>query len=108
MNANEGVKNGGWFRGFEDPCVWSEGGLLKMLVKDMGYFPAKGGCYMESEDGIQWSTPERGYHGPERYWNESGDLDTPLVLLDERRQAQYLFVNRFTGGRASGFVFKIR
>lgn len=100
--------HGGCFRGFEDPCVWREEGILKMLVKDMGYFSEKGGCYMESEDGIHWSPPELGYHSPKYYWNESGNLDTPLVLMDEQQQAQYLFANRFTGGRASGFVFKIR
>jgi hypothetical protein len=101
-------EHGGEFRGFEDPCVWQQDGLLRMLVKDTGYFADRGGCYLESEDGIHWSPPQRGYYSPQHYWNETGDLDTPLILFNTLRQPEYLFVNRYTGGRASGFVFKIR
>lgn len=95
------------FKGFEDPCVWHEGGLHRMLVKDMGYFRDPGGCYLESEDGINWGAPERGYYNARHYWNEDGDLDTPLLLMNDQRQPEYLFTNRFTGGKGTGFVFKV-
>ena len=95
------------FKGFEDPHVWFEKDSFRMIVQDTGYFKNPGGCYFESEDGIYWSKPMRGYFGPEYYWNEKGNLDSPLILLGETGEPEYLFVNRFTNGRATGFVFRI-
>lgn len=99
--------NGGDYRGFEDPCVWHEDGIWKILVKDMGYFPDPGGCYLESEDGISWGSPERGYYSARHYWHEEGPHDSPLLLLDDQGRPDYLFTNRFTNGRGTGFVFKV-
>jgi hypothetical protein len=97
------------FRGFEDPHVWFEGGRFHMLVHDLGYDPEEnGGWYFQSDDGIHWTEPVLGYHGPQYYWGETGRLETPLVLRSGDGVAEYLFVNRDTEGRATGFVFKIR
>ncbi len=97
------------FRGLEDPHVWFEDGLFHMLVHDLGYDPEEdGGWYFTSDDGIHWSEPSLGYHGSRYYWGEPGRLETPLILQSDAGVAEYLFVNRDTAGRATGFVFKIR
>ena len=97
------------FRGLEDPHVWIENGRYCMLVHDMGYDEEEnGGWYFESNDGIHWSDPTLGHHGPTHYWNEPGRLETPLILRDGSGASDYLFVNRDTAGLATGFVFKIR
>jgi hypothetical protein len=101
-------KHGGAFRGFEDPCVWLEDGRYRMLVKDMGYFLDPAGCYLESDDGLNWSTPERGYYSTSHYWGEERKLDSPLFLMDHHGRPEYLFANRFSGGLARGYVFKVR
>ena len=97
------------FRGFEDPCVWFEKGKFRMLVHDLGYnLEMNGGYYMESFDGIHWSEPALGYYGSTYYWNEKGRVETPQLLLNDNGEPEYLFVNRFTGERYSGFVFKVK
>jgi len=97
------------FRGLEDSHVWIENGKFCMLVHDLGYDSDEdGGWYFESDDGIHWSDPVLGYHGPKHYWNETGNLETPLILRSDSGNPDYLFVNRFTAGLATGFVFKIR
>ena len=97
------------FRGLEDPHVWIENGKLCMLVHDMGYDQDEdGGWYFESDDGIHWSDPVIGYHGPKHYWSEAGRLETPLILRSDSGAPDYLFVNRDTAGLATGFVFKIQ
>ncbi len=103
-----GRESGQPFRGLEDPHVWFEDRTFHMLVHDLGYDENEnGGWYFQSNDGIHWGTPVLGYHGPQYYWGETGRLETPLILLSDSGVAKYLFVNRDTGGRASGFVFKI-
>ena len=97
------------FRGLEDPHVWIENGKFCMLVHDMGYDQDEdGGWYFESDDGIHWSDPVIGYHGPKHYWSEAGRLETPLILRSDSGAPDYLFVNRDTAGLATGFVFKIQ
>jgi len=96
------------FRGFEDPCVWYEKGRFRMLVHDMGYYKGIVGCYFESLDGLHWSDPGIGYYGGTYYWGEAGRVETPQLLKDKEYEPEYLFVNRFTGGRYSGFVFKVK
>lgn len=96
-------------RGFEDPHVWIENGRYCMLNHDMVYgLGLDGGWYFESDDGIHWSDPVKGYYGGSHYWNEPGHVETPLVLRAASGAADYLFVNRDTAERATGFVFKIK
>lgn len=102
-------RSGKPFRGLEDPHVWIEDGRFCMLIHDMGYDPNEdGGLYFESDDGIHWSDPVLGYRGAMRYWGETGRLETPLILRSRSGAPEYLFVNRDTAGKATGFVFKIR
>lgn len=95
------------YRGFEDPCLWLEGGRHRMLVKDMGCLDEPGGCLFESDDGLTWRGPERAWYGSMHYWGEQGPLDSPQILFDADGRPEYLFMNRFTGGRGTGFVFRI-
>jgi hypothetical protein len=100
--------HGGRYRGFEDPVVWIEDGIFKMLVKSMGWNCfSGGGVYFESEDGLNWSLPQVGYYNCEHYWNEEGTLDSPLILLDENNQPEYFFFNIWTPDNFGGAVFKI-
>lgn len=99
---------GEWFRGFEDPCVWYWEGKFHMLVHDLLYDRTEdGGWYFQSEDGLNWVGPTLGFHGGRHYWDEGGRIETPLMLLGPDGRPEYLFVNRDTGGRATGFVFKV-
>jgi predicted GH43/DUF377 family glycosyl hydrolase len=95
------AEDGRSFRGFEDPCVWYEDGKVKMLTKDMGYFAQPAGAYFESDDGLNWGKPKRGYETPD---------DTPQILFNDRGIPEYLFVNRhaYEGEPLSGFVFNIK
>jgi len=86
------------YRGFEDPCVWIEGGKFRMLAKDMGYFDSPAGVIFESSDGIHWGLPARGYDTPD---------DTPQLLFNKQGQPEYLFVNRHRTEPLTGFVFKV-
>lgn len=90
--------DGKTYKGFEDPCVWNEGGVYFMLVKDMGYFNPRAGALFTSSDGIHWGTPQRGYATPD---------DSPQLLFDDHGKPSYLFVNRYKPAPMSGFVFKI-
>ena len=96
------------FRGLEDPCVWHEDDRFHMLVHDLGYDSDEdGGWHFQSPDGILWSDSRLGYHGGRHYWGEPGRLETPLVLQGDSGRVEYLFVNRDTAGKATGFVFRV-
>ena len=87
--------------------------LLELLNESADFYPSEsldedGGWYFESDDGIHWSDPVIGYHGPKHYWSEAGRLETPLILRSDSGAPDYLFVNRDTAGLATGFVFKIQ
>ncbi|MDF3129217.1 glycoside hydrolase family protein [Kiritimatiellaeota bacterium B1221] len=86
------------YRGFEDPCVWIEGGKYCMLTKDLGYFDSPGSAYFESVDGLDWGIPVRGYGNPE---------DSPQLLFDAGGNLTHLFVNRHREGPLTGFVYQI-
>ncbi|MDA3874808.1 MAG: glycoside hydrolase family protein [Kiritimatiellae bacterium] len=86
------------YRGLEDPCVWYEDGTFRMLTKDMGYFKNPSSLYIESEDGLDWGPPVRGYKTRD---------DSPQILFDAEGKPEYLFVNRHRTKPLTGFVFKI-
>lgn len=106
IDASKLKKN---FIGFEDPVVWYENSHFCMLAKDGGYLDAPGGCYFESGDGIHWTPPMRGWYSPDFYLHETGKLESPQILKNEKGEPEYIFFNRYIekNQESSGFVFKI-
>lgn len=104
-------------RQVEDAFIWFEAGKYRMLMRDMGFFNQEVGLFFESEDGLNWSTPQIGWHAASHYVNEPpapkhlkryGRFERPQLLIKNGRPV-YMF-NAMQGGKynsASGFVFKI-
>lgn len=69
----------------EDPYVWHDGTVFRMIVetKPSGTDPA--GWIMSSEDGIQWSDPEPGYPGTCRFLGRRQRLEEPNLLFKDDR-----------------------
>lgn len=101
----------------EDAYVWFENGLFRMIVRDMGVFNHEVGLILESNDGVQWSSPEVAYLAAENYIDlppapphlrRYGRFERPQLLMRNGRPS-HLFTAA-QGGRAntaSGFVFRI-
>jgi hypothetical protein len=96
-------------RDFEDPFVWYDDNTFKMLAHDLSVLEHGRGLYFESDDGIHWRGPSKGYPSALELWGVKHRVERPIVLF-KNGVPDYLFVNR--GGHAgdttfSGFVFKI-
>jgi len=101
----------------EDPFVWKEKGLYKMISRDMGIYSQRDGLYMESKDGVHWSKPVKAYDELSTYLSlpkgdknlkKYGRLERPNLLIRNGKPA-YL-IGATQGGQyntSSGFVFKI-
>ncbi len=105
-------------RQVEDAYIWYENGLFKMLMRDMGFYDHTVGLYFESQDGLNWGTPQIGWFGAEHYivqppapkhLSRYGRFERPQLLMKDGKPA-YLFTAS-QGGKAetaSGFVFRIK
>lgn len=99
----------------EDAFVWVDGGIFKMIMRDMGYWNHQAGLYFESENGIDWSRPQVGFRRAHCYFDEAptgNNLDDrferPQLLMRDGKPA-YLFA-AIRGGAyhtSSGAVLKI-
>jgi beta-xylosidase len=105
-------------RQVEDAYIYMEDGKFKMLMRDMGYFNHVVGLIMESDDGVNWSSPKIAWLGADSYFgnlppapkhlSRYGRFERPQLLMKNGRP-EYLFTAT-QGGKymtASGFVFKI-
>ncbi len=104
-------------RQVEDAYVYMENGIYKMLMRDMGYFDHTVGLLFESEDGLNWSSPQVAWYGAEHYIDQPpapahlkryGRFERPQLLLKDNKP-DYLFTAS-QGGKymtSSGFLFKI-
>jgi hypothetical protein len=102
---------------FEDAFIWYERGKYRLLARDMGVFSHEDGLYMESRNGIRWSSPEIAFRPIRTYLDEPpapphlkryGRLERPQVLFLDNKPA-YLFCAS-QGGKymtASAFILKI-
>ncbi|QBG46636.1 glycosyl hydrolase family 43 [Verrucomicrobia bacterium S94] len=100
----------------EDAYIWMEDGLIKMIMRDMGYWNHEYGLYFESEDGVNWSDPQIAYRNSHEYFDEEangldreGRFERPQLLMGEDGHPEYLFC-AFRGGKyntSSGVVLKI-
>jgi hypothetical protein len=94
----------------EDAYVFEENGKYHMLMRDMGGFSKRGGIYLESEDGVQWSQPSIGYYPSHYYFDEPEyRFERPQVLMRNGAPA-YLFLALmgWNGHRSSGAVLQIQ
>jgi len=94
---------------YEDPYVWYEDSLFKMILHDLSYIEHGTGLYLESTDGKKWSKPVKGYPSTKSAFGVKQRLETPILLMRDGHP-QYLFNNR--GGSEkekvfSRFVWKI-
>ncbi len=104
-------------RQFEDAFIWEQGGRLRIIARDMGFYNHENGLLMHSEDGLRWSSPEIAYEALTHYiemppapshLKKYGRLERPMLLLRDSRP-QYLF-GAAQGGRygtSSTFIFRI-
>ncbi|TDH26475.1 glycosyl hydrolase family 43 [Segetibacter sp. 3557_3] len=104
-------------RQFEDAFVWREGGMFKMIARDMGIYNHEVGLLMESKDGLKWREPKIAYYGAAKYivqppapanLKKYGRFERPQLLFMDGKPA-YLFTTS-QGGKymtASPFIFKI-
>lgn len=101
----------------EDAYVWREGGLFKMITRDMGVFNHDVGLYLESRDGIQWSKPQIAYYELAHYFDQPpapkhlrryGRLERPQLLFQGDRPTHLFGASQ--GGKfqtASGIVLAL-
>ncbi len=101
----------------EDAFVWLEGGVYKMIVRDMGVFSHEVGLYLESADGVHWSEPKVAFFElshyirqppAPRHLNRYGRLERPQLLFQGGRPTHLFGASQ--GGRfetASGFLFEL-
>lgn len=100
----------------EDAYVWHENGVFRMIMRDMGVFNDEYGLFLESADGLDWSSPpEVAFRESSFYFDEElpglpreGRLERPQLLMKDGHP-EYLFC-AWRGGKyktASGGVLKL-
>ncbi|MBN1998317.1 glycoside hydrolase family protein [candidate division KSB1 bacterium] len=104
-------------RQLEDAYVYYQDGKFKLIARDMGIFGHNVGLYLESKDGIDWSSPQIAYHPVSFYRQEPsapkhlskyGRLERPQLLIKDGKP-QYLFTAS-QGGQymnSTTFIFRI-
>jgi beta-xylosidase len=75
---------------FEDPTVWRQGQRYFLLASDINVLTGQGGLLFESEDGIHWSPPQKGYPGAGELLGREQRLEEPNLLFQAGR-ATHLF-----------------
>jgi hypothetical protein len=75
---------------FEDPYVWHEDGTFFLLASDYDVLSGHGGLLFESQDGIRWSAPAKGYPGAMELLGREQRLEEPNLLFKDGR-ATHLF-----------------
>lgn len=103
----------------EDPFVWHDEGKFKMLAHDLSLIEHGMGLYFESDDGIHWEGPSKGYPAARELFGNRHRLERPVLLFRDG-DPEYLFMNlavwtiseiRTGTGEYdtanSGFVFRI-
>jgi hypothetical protein len=104
-------------RQVEDAYIWYEGGMFRMLMRDMGFYDHTVGLYFESADGLNWGAPKIGWFGADHYFEQPpalpgmsryGRFERPQLLMRDGKPA-YLFTATQGGaaGTSSGYVFRI-
>lgn len=99
----------------EDAYIWMDGNKFKMIMRDMGYWNHQYGLYFESDNGVDWSTPEISFWNSHRYFDEEangldreGRFERPQLLMRDGKP-EYMFV-AFRGGKydtSSAAVLKL-
>lgn len=101
----------------EDGFAWWQDGKFRMILRDMGIYNHQYGLYIESEDGIAWSTPEIAYYNTDHYFKQPpapkhlskyGRFERPQILFLGGKPSHLFLATQ--GGKyntSSAFVFKI-
>lgn len=109
--------NEGGNRQFEDAFIWQQGGRLRIICRDMGFYNHEDGLLMHSKNGLDWSSPAIAYEALTKYVDmppapghlrKYGRLERPMLLLNGERP-EYLF-GAAQGGKfqtSSTYIFKV-
>ncbi|MCL1045033.1 glycoside hydrolase family protein [Shewanella electrodiphila] len=94
----------------EDAYVYFSNNTYYMVMRDMGVIHPHVGLMLESDDGINWSSPMLGYKTNTHYTDEKKiqRMERPQVLMEDGKP-EYLFMALMGGKQntSSGVVLKL-